>query len=164
MFNLDGITNESNREHNEKWPYIPDQPYWILIFGGSGSGKTNALLDLVSQKDDVEKIYLYARDLRGPRYQFLIRKRENAGIKYLNDSKTFIECSNTVDDICENINDCNPTSKRKTLIFFNDMIADIMSNKHFQAVVKELFIRCRKLNISLVFITQYYFFVSKDVR
>ena len=88
-----------------------------MIFGGSGSGKTNALLDLVSQKDDVEKIYLHARDLRGPRYQFLIRKRENAGIKYLNDSKTFIEFSNTVDDICENINDCNPTSKRKTLIF-----------------------------------------------
>ena len=102
--------------------------------------------------------------LSEPKYQFLIGKRENAGIKHLNNSKAFIECSNTMDDVYENLDDYNTARKRKILIAFDDMIADIMSNKKFQAVVKELFIRCRKLNISLVFITQSYFSVPKDVR
>ena len=91
-------------------------------------------------------------------------KREDAGMKHLNNSKEFIECSNMMDDIYENINDYNPIRKRKKLIVFDDMIADIMTNKRFQAIIKELFIRCRKLNISLVFITQSYFSVPKDVR
>ena len=69
-----------------------------------------------------------------------------------------------MDDIYQNINDYNPSRKRKILIVFDDMIADIMTNKKFQAIIKELFIRCRKLNISLVFITQSYFSVPKDVR
>ena len=91
-------------------------------------------------------------------------KRKNAGIKHLNDPDEFIECSNTMDDVYENTDDYNPIRKRKILIVFDDMIADIMSNKKFQAVVKELFIRCRKSNILLVFITQSYFSVPKDVR
>ena len=65
-----------------------------------------------------------------------------------------IECSNTMDDVYENIDDCNSKRKRKILIVFDDMIADIMTNKTFQAIIKEFFIRCRNLNISLVFITQ----------
>ena len=69
-----------------------------------------------------------------------------------------------MDDVYENINDYNPIRKRKKLIVFDDMIADIMTNKRFQAIIKELFIRCRKLNISLVFIIQSYFSVPKDVR
>ena len=69
-----------------------------------------------------------------------------------------------MDDICNNIDDYNPTRKRKILIVFDDMIADIMTNKKFQSIIKELFIRCRKLNVSLVFITQSYFFVPKEVR
>ena len=69
-----------------------------------------------------------------------------------------------MDGIDENIDDYNPSRKRKILIVFDDMIADIMSNKKFQAIIKELFIRCTKLNISLVFITQTYFSVPKDVR
>ena len=153
MFNLDHITNENNKEHNKKWPYIPDHPYQILIIGGSGSGKTNALLNLISQQDDIDKIYFYAKDLSEAKYQFLIKKPEDAGIKHLNDSNTFTECSNTM-DVYENIDDYNPHRKRNILIMFDDMIADIMTNKKFQAIVKELFIRCRKLNISLVFITQ----------
>ena len=135
-----------------------------MIIGGSGSGKTNALLNLIKEQDDIDKIYLYAKDLSEPKYEFLIKKREDAGIKHLNDTEAFIECSNTMDDVYENIDDYNPSRKRKILIVFDDMIADIMTNKKFQAIIKELFIRCRKLNISLVFITQSYFSVPKDVR
>ena len=69
-----------------------------------------------------------------------------------------------MDDVYENINDYNPIRKRKKLIVFDDMIADIMTNRRFQVIIKELFIRCRKLNISLAFITQSYFSVPKDVR
>ena len=135
-----------------------------MIIGGSGSGKTNALLNLIKEQDDIDKIYLYAKDLSEPKYEFLIKKREDVGIKYCNDPNAFIECSNRMDDIYQNINDYNPSRKRKILIVFDDMIADIMTNKKFQAIIKELFIRCRKLNISLVFITQSYFSAPKDVR
>ena len=164
MINLDNITNENNKKHNEKWPYIPDHPYRIIIIGGSGSGKTNALINLINEQNDIDKIYLYARDLNEPKYKILIKKRKDAGIKHLNDPNAFIECSNTMDDVYENIHDYNLSRKRKILIVFDDMIADIMTNKKFQSIIKELFIRCRKLNISLVFITQSYFSVPKDVR
>ena len=153
MINLDSITNENNKKHNEKWPYIPDHPYRILIIGGSGSGKTNTLLNLINEQNDIDKIYLYARDLSEPKYECLIKKREDTGIKYLNNPNAFIECSNTMDDVYKNINDYNPIRKRKKIILFDDMI-----------VIKELFIRCRKLNISLVFIAQSHFSVPKDAR
>ena len=95
-FNLDDITNENNKYHSLKWPYIPDHPYKMLIIGGSGSGKTNALLNLIKEQDSdslIDKIYLYAKDLNEPKYQFLIKKREDVGIKHLNDLKAFIEYS-----------------------------------------------------------------------
>ena len=164
MINLDSITNENNKKHNEKWPYIPDHLYRIIIIGGSGSGKRNALINLINEQNGIDKIYLYPRGLSEPKYENLIKKREDAGIKHLNNPNTFIECSNTMDDVYENINDYNLIRKRKTIIVFDDMIADIMGNKRFQAIIKELFIRYRKLNISLVFITQSYLSVPKDVR
>ena len=164
MINLDSITNENNKKHNEKWPYIPDHLYRIIIIGGSGSGKRNALINLINEQNGIDKIYLYPRDLSEPKYENLIKKREDAGIKHLNNPNTFIECSNTMDDVYENINDYNLIRKRKTIIVFDDMIADIMGNKRFQAIIKEMFIRYRKLNISLVFITQSYLSVPKDVR
>ena len=66
MINLNNIVNENNNEYNEKWPYIPDHPYRILIIGGSGSGKTNSLLNLINEQDVIDKIYLYAKHLSGP--------------------------------------------------------------------------------------------------
>ena len=164
MINLDNIINDNNNNHNEKWPYVPDHPYRILIIGGSGSGKANTLLNLINKQRDIDKIYLYAKDLGKPKYEYLIKNRENAGIRHVNDGNAFIECSNTMDDVYKSINDYNPNRRRKILIVFDDMIADIMTNKKFQAIIKELFIRCRKINISLVFITQSYFSVPKNVR
>ena len=112
MINLDSITNENNKRHNEKWPYFPDHPYIILIIGGTGSGKTNALFNLINEQNDI-KIYLYAKDLSEPKYEYLIKKQENVGINHLNDSNAFIECSNTMDDVYEYIDDYNPIRKRK---------------------------------------------------
>ena len=117
------------------------------------------MLNLISQ-DDIDKIYLYPKDLSELKYEFLIKKCEDAGKKHLNDSSAFIECSSTMDDVYENIDDYNSNRKRKILIVFDYMIEDIMPNKKFQPIIKELFIRFRKLNISLVFIT---FSVLKDV-
>ena len=105
MINLDSIANENKKEHNIIWPYIPDHPYRILIIGGSGSGKTNALLNLINEQDDIDKIYLYAKDLSKPKYEYFIKNRENVGINYLNDSNAFVECSNTMDDVYDNIDD-----------------------------------------------------------
>ena len=105
---------------------------------------------------------MYAKDLS--EHEILIKKCENAGIKYYNNPSAFIECSNTMDDVYENIDDYNLNRKRKILIVFDDMIADIMTNKKFHAKIEELFERCRKLNISLVFIAQSCFAFLKDVR
>ena len=122
------------------------------------------LIKEIDYHDVIDKIYLYARDLSKPKYQFLIKKREDAGIKHVNNPNAFIVCSNTMDDVYKDIDNYNPKRNKKVLIVFDDMIADIMSNKKFQAIIKELFIRCRKLNTSLVFVTQSYFSVLKDVR
>ena len=79
-------------EHNKKWPYIPDHQYRILIIGGSGSGKSNVLLNLIKKQDDIDKIYFYAKDLSEPNYGFFIEKREDVVTKHLNDSNGFTEC------------------------------------------------------------------------
>ena len=106
------------------------------------------MLNLIKEKDDIEKTYLYAQDLSVPKYEFFIKKREIVGTNHFNDPNAFIECSNTIDDVYENNDDYNSSRKRKTLVVFNDMIADIMTNKKFQPIIKEIFIRCRELNIS----------------
>ena len=100
---------KTTKNNSEKWPYIPDGPYRILTIGGSGSGKTNTLLNLKKEKDDIDKTYLYAKYLSQPKYEFLIKKREAAEIKHLNDLNAFIECSNTMEDVYENTDDYNPS-------------------------------------------------------
>ena len=110
MINLDNIVNNNNEKYNENWPYIPDHPYRILMTGGSGSGKANTLLHLINEQKD-------------------LTNRENVGIEHLIDSKAFIEYSNTMNDVYENIDNYNLNRKRKILIVFDDMIPDIMTNK-----------------------------------
>ena len=163
MINFDDYTNENIIEHNSKRPYIPDHPYRILIIGGSGSGKTNALLNLINNQRDIDKIYLYAKDPYEKKYQYLINKREKVGLNHFNDPKVFMEYSNDMQDVYKNIEDYNPIKKRKILIVFDDMIVDMINNNKLNPIVTELFIRGRKNNISIVFITQSYFKVRKDV-
>ena len=122
MINLDSITNKNNENHNEKCPYIPDYPYRILIIGSSRSGKTNTLLNLTNEQNDIDKIYLYARDLNKSKHKILIKKLKDAPIKHLNDPNAFIECSNMMDDVYKNIYDYNSSRKRKTSIIFDDTI------------------------------------------
>ena len=133
----------------------------ILIIGGSGSGKINTLLNLINNQPDIDKIYLYAKDSYETKYQHLINKREKVGIDHFSDLKAFIEYSK---DVYKNIEKYNPEKKRKVLIAFDDMIADMINNKKLNPVVTELFIRGRKLNISIIFITYSCFKVLKDVR
>ena len=164
MINFDDYVNENKIKHNKNWPYTPDHPYRILIIGGSGSGKINVLLNLIKNQPDIDKIYLYAKDPYEAKYQYLINKREGVGINHFNDPKAFIEYSNDMHDVYKNIDDYNPDKENKILIVFDDMIADMINNKKLNSIVTELFIRGRKLNIYLVFITESYFKVPKDVR
>ena len=129
----------------------------MLIIGPSGSGITNILLHLIKKFHPIDKIYLYAKHTDEDKYQYLINKREQAGIKNLNDPYAFIEYSNDMNDVLEDINNYDKNRDKKLLIIFDNMIADIMRSEKFKTIVKELFIRCRKLNISIAFITQSYF-------
>ena len=108
MINSDNSTNENKTEHNLNWPYIPDHPYRILIVGGSGPGKTNALLNLINNQPDIHKIYLYAKGPHEAKYQYLINKREKVGLDPFNDLKAFMKYSNYMLDVYKNIEDLNP--------------------------------------------------------
>ena len=164
MINFDDYANESKAKHNLKWQYFPDHPYRILIIRGSGSGKTNVLLNLINNQPDIDKIYLYAKDSDEAKYQYLINIREKEGLNHYDDPKAFTAYSNDMQDVHKNIDECNVVKERKMLIVFDDMIADVINNKKINSIVAELFIRGRKLNISLVFITQSYFKVPDYVR
>ena len=155
IFNLGNVTTTND---DKNWSYR------MLLIGPSGSGKTNTLLNLIHQDNNIiDKIYLYAKDLEEPKYQFLIKKREDARIKNLGDKTAFIGYFNSMDDIY-GVSSYNPKRKGKVLIVFDYMIDHVMSNKKAQLVLKKLFIRCRKLNISLLFNTQSYSSVTKEVR
>ena len=97
--------NENKAQHNLNWPYIPDHPFWILIVGGFGSRKTNALFNLINRQPDTDRIYLYAKVLYEAKYQFLIDKRESTRLNYFNDAKPFIGDSNDMRDVFKNIDE-----------------------------------------------------------
>ena len=141
MINFDDYTNENKTQHNLKWPYILDQPYRILIIGGSRSGKTNVLLNLINNQPDIDKIYFYAKDPHEAKCQFLINNRESTGLNHFNDLKAFIEYSNDMQDVCKNIDKYNTDKERKVLIVFDDMIADMINNKKLNSIVTYLLIR-----------------------
>ena len=164
MMNFDDYTNENKTQQNSKWPYIPDHPYRIPMIGGSGSGIKNALLNLIENQPDIDEIYLYAKDPYEAKYQYLINIRKKVGLKRFNDTEAFIEYSNDMQDVYRNIAEYNIDKERKILIVFDGMIADTINNNKLCSIVTELFIRSRKLNIFLVFITKSYFKVARDVR
>ena len=110
--------------------FFPDHPYRVLIIGGSGSGKTNALLNLINNQPDIDNIYLYAKDPYEAKYQFLINKRESTGLKHFNDPKAFIEYSNDMQDVYRNIDEYNADKEPKILTVFDDMIACMINNKN----------------------------------
>ena len=160
MLNLDSIGSNKNTSSSEdnNWRFR------MLIIGPSGSGKTNILLHLINNLHPIDKIYLYAKDIHEPKYEYLINKTEQAGIKNLNDPHAFIEYSDDMNDVLDDINDCNKNIDKKVIIVFDDMIADIEYNKNFKRIIKELFYRAHKINVSIVFITQSYFRALKDAR
>ena len=159
IYNVVNFDNITEKDNNKDWPYRK------LIIGPSGSGKTSFLLSSI-QKDPniIHKIYLYVKDLEEPTHKLLIDKREQAGINFNNDPNAFIEYSNSMDDILSDIEDYNKNRKGKILMIFDDMISLVMSDRRAQQILKDLFIRCRKLNISLCFLTKSYFLIPKDVR
>ena len=116
MINFDDYANENKTQDNLKWSYIQDHPYRILIIGGSGSGKTNGLLNLINNQPDIDKIYLYAKNPYEVKHQFLINKRESVGLKRINDPKAFIEYSNDMQDVYKNIDEYNVDKESKILI------------------------------------------------
>ena len=158
MLNLDNIVSDKKIKEDNDWPYR------MLIIGPSGSGKTYVLLHLINNLHLIDKIYLYAKDIQEPKYEYLINKREQAGIKNLDDPKAFIEYSNDMNDVLDDINNYNKNRDKKVLIVFDDMIADIEYNKNFERIIKELFHRARKIDVSIVFIMQSYFRALKDAR
>ena len=110
-------------------------------------------MNLIGNQPDIDKIYMYAKDPCEAKYQYLINKHEKAELSHYDDPKAFMEYSNDMQDVYKNIEDYNPRKNRKVLIVFDDMIADMINNKKLSPIVTELFIRGRKLNISIFFIT-----------
>ena len=158
MLNLDKIVNKNNKIEDNEWPFR------MLIIGPSGSGKTNTLLHLINNLHIIDKIYLHAKDLAEPKYEYLINKRKPAGIKNLDIPYIYIEYSDDMNDVYDDISSYNKKRDKKVLIVFDDMIADTEYNKDYKKMIKELFYRGRKKNISIVFITQSYFRTLKDAR
>ena len=113
MINFDNYTSENKTEHNSKWPYIPDHSNRIVIIGGFGSRKTNALLNLKKNQEDIDKIYLYAKDPYESKYQYLINIRGKLGLDPFNDPEAFMEYSNDMLDVYKSMEDCNPDTKEK---------------------------------------------------
>ena len=168
MLNLDNIVSNKNENKDttgSSFLELNNWPFRMLIIGPSDSGKTNTLLHLINNLHPIDKIYLYPKDINEPKYEYLINKREQAVIKNLNEPLySFIEYLDDMDDVLDDVNNYNENRDKKVLMVFDDMIADIEYNKNFNRIIKELFYRAPKINVSIVFITQSYFRALKDAR
>ena len=167
MLSLDKVVSNKNDNKDTRGSSFLERNNWpfrMLIIEPSGSGKTNNLLHLINNLHPIDKIYLYAKDINEPKYEYLINKREQAGIKNLNDPHAFIEYLDDMDEVLDDINNYNKNREKKVLIVFDDMIAYIEYNKKFKRIIQEVFYRARKINVSIVFITQSYFRALKDAR
>ena len=144
MINFDDYANKNKTKHNQKWSYVPDHPYRILIIGGSVSGKTNVLLNFIDNQPDIDKIYLYAKDPYEAKYQFLINKREKVSLDHYDDPKTLIEYSNDMQNVYKNIDEYNLDKERKILMVLDGMIFGMINNKKLNSIVAVLLIRGKK--------------------
>ena len=126
MVNFDDVVKENTKEYNPNWPQNPSHPQRMLIIGGSGSGKSNSLFNLLYQLSDIDNLYLNVKDSYGAKYQLLINKTESTALNYSNDSKNF------------------PNKKRKILIAFDDIVADMLSNKRFFCFYSTILFCCYK--------------------
>ena len=158
MINFD-LVNNNIKNNNTNNIYSYTHPFRTLIISPSGSGKTNLLRD-INEREDIDKIYLFARDLNEHKYELLINTRKKGGINHYNDENEFIESFDSMDDVFFNIDDFNIDRKRKVVIVFDDMIPDIVTNKNYQQVIKELFMRSRKINIYLIILS--FFSIPKN--
>ena len=161
MINFDNVIGENKAKDTLNWQHIPDHPYRILIIVGSRSEKINVVLNFFSHQPNINEIYLHFEDIFEAKYQFLITKRGKVGLKNYNDPRVFLEHSNDMRDVYKNINEHNPG---KLLISFDDETVDINIIKKLHPIITKLFIRGKKLNILLVFVTQSYFKLPKNVR
>ena len=107
MINFDYYTNENKTEHSLKQLYIPHHPYRLSAIGGYGSEKTNALLNLINNQPDIDKVCIYAKDPFEAKHQYLIKKPEKVGLNHYDDPKVFIEYSNDIQDVYKNIEEYN---------------------------------------------------------
>ena len=149
MLNLDNIVSNKNENKDTTGSSSSESNNWpfrMLIIGPSGSGKANTLFHLINNLHPIDKIYLNAKDIHEPKYEYSVNKREQEGIKNLNDPHAFKEYSDDMDEVLDDINNYNKNRNKKVLIVFDDM-----KNK-------------RKINVSIVFIRQSYFRALKDAR
>ena len=145
MLNLDNIVSNKNENKDTAGSSSSERnnwPFGMLIIGPSGSGKTNSLLHLINNLHPIDKIYLYAKDINEPKYEYLINKREQAGIKNLNDPHAFIEYSDDMDHVLDDINNYNKNRDNSliVLIVFDDMFADLNAIKNLKEYLKNYFI------------------------
>ena len=153
MISFDDVVKKNIKEYNTNWLQIPDHPFRILIIGRSGSGTTNSLFNLINQQPDIDQIYLHVKDLYEAKYQFLIKNLKILEQSILMTLKFFLN-TRIISMIFIKPPKIIIQIENEKYFVFDDMIVDMLSNKKLNPIVTELFIRGRKLNISLVFITQ----------
>ena len=149
-------TTKDTMKNGNLFQIIRTKFWYLVVF----DKKTDALLDLIKDQDDIDKVYLYAKELNEPKYEFLIKKREDGGIKYCNDPNSFIECLNRMNDVYQNIDDYNPSRKRKILLCLMTWSQTLWITKNFKSWLNNYLLGAEKwifhlfLSFSLIFLFQ----------